>query len=584
MQEKERAQFYRERSQPKDPQTEIHYDEPLLARPHFDGRGKQIDIYHQYVIEENGKAKWWNTYESIESWQQRVREAHERDDPAYRDVSEDNIPLVIAHSYRENSSKEGILYHYLPAPDKPAHVGIQEANARAQEYARQRREEQTFDFHQKRVDQQAPRNEASQGKQDPYGSEYRYSHQEPQSSDEPETEIHYDSTPVSRPHFGKDGIPIDVCHLHMSRENGRLRWWIEYESITSWQERVREAHERSDPRYRKVLEDYIPSTVAHSYREGNGDEMISHHYPPETGQEHYTRIRRQEAYANRQTSAERPSGERTFEHRRSTNKEQASHDQARQGEREQRTHTNKTEQEQARTSYEYRSSHQEAPKTTKEEQSKEEPPRMPRTRQGERYRQDLPTQEQMELTRLELRLRAHLEEIRARGETINEAEYVREQLVREAKKANDAEQQAIFQSTLASFDAIAYGRYSPKIQEDALEVISQAYYRRSKDIKLHLCHRGKGVFAISVGHYVPPMSAGLVSVFAGALDLPYEYGRPYGSEQGPSIIASHEAYKALNEKYPDRRKPGLHKAEEEKELSRRMDQWRARRQAGRRDQ
>src|SRR2546421_4535495 len=73
-----------------------------------------------------------------------------------------------------------------------------------------------------------------------------------------EQEIQYNGTPTVTVRL-VNGIQQDVPHLYVDSRAGQNRWWVERESIESWQEQVRAAKERGDERYRDISPDDIPS-------------------------------------------------------------------------------------------------------------------------------------------------------------------------------------------------------------------------------------------------------------------------------------------------------------------------------------
>src|SRR5437763_16752947 len=77
-------------------------------------------------------------------------------------------------------------------------------------------------------------------------------------------EVHYSGTPTVTVRL-VNGIQQDVPHLHVDSRGGQTRWWVERESIESWQERVRAAKESGDARYRDISPDDIPSSITHNY-------------------------------------------------------------------------------------------------------------------------------------------------------------------------------------------------------------------------------------------------------------------------------------------------------------------------------
>lgn len=84
----------------------------------------------------------------------------------------------------------------------------------------------------------------------------------PLSGEQPE--IHYEGTPIVTVRLVK-GVQQDIPHLYVDSRGGQTRWWVERESIESWQERVREAKESGDERYRDTSIDDIPSSIVHNY-------------------------------------------------------------------------------------------------------------------------------------------------------------------------------------------------------------------------------------------------------------------------------------------------------------------------------
>src|SRR5437899_2542345 len=74
----------------------------------------------------------------------------------------------------------------------------------------------------------------------------------PLRGEQPETpEIHYEGTPTVTVRL-VNGIQQDVPHLYVDSRGGQTRWWVERESIESWQERVRVAQESEDERYTDI--------------------------------------------------------------------------------------------------------------------------------------------------------------------------------------------------------------------------------------------------------------------------------------------------------------------------------------------
>src|SRR5204863_9808382 len=71
--------------------------------------------------------------------------------------------------------------------------------------------------------------------------------------------------------------------LYVDSRGGQTRWWVERESIESWQERMRATKESGDERYRDISPDNIPSSITHNYPD----------IPPSVLQRH-------PAYANRE--------------------------------------------------------------------------------------------------------------------------------------------------------------------------------------------------------------------------------------------------------------------------------------------
>src|SRR5215467_9932590 len=66
-----------------------------------------------------------------------------------------------------------------------------------------------------------------------------------------EQEIQYNGTPTVTVRL-TTGVQQDVFFLNVDSRGGQLRWWVERESIASWQERVRAAKERGDERYQDM--------------------------------------------------------------------------------------------------------------------------------------------------------------------------------------------------------------------------------------------------------------------------------------------------------------------------------------------
>src|SRR6266704_747790 len=79
-----------------------------------------------------------------------------------------------------------------------------------------------------------------------------------------EQEIQYDGIPTVTVRL-VNGVQQDIPHLYVDSRGGQTRWWVERESIESWQERVRAAKERGDERYRDISPDDIPSSITHNY-------------------------------------------------------------------------------------------------------------------------------------------------------------------------------------------------------------------------------------------------------------------------------------------------------------------------------
>jgi hypothetical protein len=77
-------------------------------------------------------------------------------------------------------------------------------------------------------------------------------------------EIHYDGTPAVTVRL-VNGVQQDIPHLYVDSRGGQTRWWVERESIASWQERVRAAKENGNKRYKEILPDRIPSSITHNY-------------------------------------------------------------------------------------------------------------------------------------------------------------------------------------------------------------------------------------------------------------------------------------------------------------------------------
>ena len=79
-----------------------------------------------------------------------------------------------------------------------------------------------------------------------------------------EQEIQYGGTPTVTVRL-VNGVQQDVPHLYVDSRGGQTRWWVERESIESWQERVRAAKESGDERYRDISHNDIPSSITHNY-------------------------------------------------------------------------------------------------------------------------------------------------------------------------------------------------------------------------------------------------------------------------------------------------------------------------------
>ena len=79
-----------------------------------------------------------------------------------------------------------------------------------------------------------------------------------------EQEIQYNGTPTVTVRL-VNGIQQDVPHLYVDSKGGQTRWWVERESIESWQERIQAAKESGDERYRDISPDDIPSSITHNY-------------------------------------------------------------------------------------------------------------------------------------------------------------------------------------------------------------------------------------------------------------------------------------------------------------------------------
>ena len=79
-----------------------------------------------------------------------------------------------------------------------------------------------------------------------------------------EQEVQYEGTPTVTVRL-VNGVQQDVPHLYVDSRGGQTRWWVERESIESWQERVRAAKERGDERYKDISPDDIPSSITHNY-------------------------------------------------------------------------------------------------------------------------------------------------------------------------------------------------------------------------------------------------------------------------------------------------------------------------------
>jgi hypothetical protein len=87
----------------------------------------------------------------------------------------------------------------------------------------------------------------------------------PLSGEQLETpEIHYEGTPTVTVRL-VNGVQQDIPHLYVDSRGGQTRWWVERESIESWQERVRAAQESGDERYKDISPDRLPSSVVHNY-------------------------------------------------------------------------------------------------------------------------------------------------------------------------------------------------------------------------------------------------------------------------------------------------------------------------------
>src|SRR6266567_4587379 len=61
-------------------------------------------------------------------------------------------------------------------------------------------------------------------------------------------EIHYEGTPTVTVRL-VNGVQQDIAHLYVDSRGDQTRWWVERESIESWQERIRAAQENGDERY-----------------------------------------------------------------------------------------------------------------------------------------------------------------------------------------------------------------------------------------------------------------------------------------------------------------------------------------------
>jgi hypothetical protein len=77
-------------------------------------------------------------------------------------------------------------------------------------------------------------------------------------------EIHIGGTPIVTVRL-VNGVQQDIPHLFVDNRGGQTHWWVERESIESWQERVRVAQESGDKRYEGVSVDRLPSSVTHNY-------------------------------------------------------------------------------------------------------------------------------------------------------------------------------------------------------------------------------------------------------------------------------------------------------------------------------
>jgi hypothetical protein len=79
-------------------------------------------------------------------------------------------------------------------------------------------------------------------------------------------EIHYGGTPIVTVRL-VNGVLQDIPHLYVDSRGGETRWWVERESIESWQTRVQSAKESGDNRFTDISPVRLPSSVVHTYPE-----------------------------------------------------------------------------------------------------------------------------------------------------------------------------------------------------------------------------------------------------------------------------------------------------------------------------
>jgi len=122
-------------------------------------------------------------------------------------------------------------------------------------------------------------------------------------------EVHYDGAPTVIVFIGVDGRKKDVPHLHIDQRGGQTRWWVERESIAAWQQRVHDAHEKGEYRFRDIPDDDTPSRVTHSYQDGYSADFMTPHYDMRRSGTQFT------AESSRQQRQEEPpEQERDFSH------------------------------------------------------------------------------------------------------------------------------------------------------------------------------------------------------------------------------------------------------------------------------